>query len=159
MHRSHIHIPYVIFGPLFNMEKSIYESHENQVTSDVKKCVKTIQDTQTESLLFLRFIIEFCLLLFCCSHFTDYFIYEFFFATPPIPLHLRYFQRLPVLLYLSLSRPFISLSLSLSYFIPLAIIIVFTSSSGLLPGSSSFCSLFIISDRHFFRSILYTIFP
>lgn len=52
---TYIHIPYVIFNPLFNMEKIIYESHENQVTSNVKKRVETTQNIQTEcpSLLFL----------------------------------------------------------------------------------------------------------
>lgn len=125
------HAPFTYTHSLCNL-MDLYLTWKRALTKVTRKssdlrcqeaCRETVQDIQTEypSLLFLRFIIRFCLLLFGCSHFTNYFIYEFFFAILPIPLHLRYFQRLPVLLYLSLSHPFISSPLSLSYLVPFAI--------------------------------------
>lgn len=83
------------------------------MTSDVRTRVEIMRDTQTGNAenFFFSFTICvssvcFCLLLFHCIYFfTSCFIYEFFFAVPLIPSHPCHFQRSPVLLSATISRP------------------------------------------------------
>lgn len=78
-HRSHVCIPYVILEPVHTCifgRKKLHESQEkNQVTLPVSRVVIT-RDTQTErpSFFLLTTCVDFCLLSFCRSHFTSYFI-------------------------------------------------------------------------------------
>jgi len=103
---------------------------------------------------FLTIYIRFCLLLFCCSHLPIisfmnfsllYFLFLYTFATSNDCL-CYFICHYHILLSHHLCRYRISSLLqSLSS----------TPSSGLLSGSSSFCSSFVISDCHFFYSILF----
>lgn len=119
-------------------------------------CRETVQDIQTEypSLLFLRFILD-SVYYYFVAHILPiisfmnfsllYFLFLYTFATSNDCL-CYFICHYHILLSHHLCRYRISSLLqSLSS----------TPSSGLLSGSSSFCSSFVISDCHFFYSILF----